>query len=161
MTGSARAVPPSSDGGKAAAIEKATKQREAMNAERMAWVEVLLDGGSNANLFIDGAFVDHGVAVRVPSYTIAGIAGAAEITHEISISVFIEGATGRVPTVNIHGAHRPGGRRNIISESLLYDECRLSVMKEPHMKIVWRGGEAPIYRRDGLYFARFGIRTDS
>ena len=103
--------------------------------------------------------VESGVKVEVAPYSIKGIAGDTAVTHEVSVSAILEGAVGRTPIINISGAHHPGARRNIISESLLYDECRLSVLKEPHMRIVWRGGEAPIYRRDGLYFVRFGVQA--
>ena len=47
---------------------------------------------------------------------------------------------------------RPDLDRDLLSESLLWDECGVRVLKEPVMCVLWEGGEAELQRENGLYF---------
>ena len=60
--------------------------------------------------------------------------------------------------MHLNAAHAPGCRRDLLSESLLWDECGVRVLKEPVMRLLWEGGEAEIQRENGLYFVEAMVR---
>ena len=61
--------------------------------------------------------------------------------------------------MQIDGLFSEKGRRNILSESWLYDHYAARTLKEPIMMIKSPAFEAPIHRRGGHYFVGFDCST--
>ena len=66
-----------------------------------------------------------------------------------------------IEVITINANYGPGARRNVISESSLWDVCRARVLKEPDMFIHFTvsGRRVRIMRRGGLYFMRMRLMT--
>ena len=94
-----------------------------------------------------------GGVVSPAAFEVLGIGGATEVSDELSVTVRFCGVGGQPsPPMHLNGAHAPNCRRDLLSESLLWDECGVRVLKEPVMRLLWEGGEAELRRENGLYF---------
>ena len=126
--------------------------REASAAETGSVVRLMLDGGSNVHLMKHELLLKAG-EVSPASFDVLGIGGATEVSDEIAVTVRFKGVGGTVsPPMHLNGAHAPGCRRDLLSESMLWDECGVRVLKEPVMQLLWDGGAAALQRENGLYF---------
>ena len=121
------------------------------------YFEALVDGGANVNLMKDPAIYEVSEIAPVGRNSCEGAfkESGVEVTEML---VFNIGLLGLPPGENmsLEAYWAPNGRHNIISESWLHDNHGASVYKEPHMSIVFPGGDSvPLIRRNGLYYAKF------
>ena len=63
---------------------------------------------------------------------------------------------GNCPPLEISGPFNEKARRNILSESVMYDDYGARMLKEPVMRVVFNDSDdyIRITRRNGLYFIR-------
>ena len=128
-----------------------------------ASVEMLIDGGANMNLVqspdIFAVAEVHKVKTSACQGAFEGMAAPMD-----SIVVF----DGHFPqfkkgrTITFDACFVPSARRNVLSESYMWDKFGATVRKEPQMDISFGDDiKVPIKRRNGLYFADLFVTKPS
>lgn len=136
---------------------EADEEDEVNDAEEgdTAALEAMLDGGSNVNLFTSKLAMQHATFSTGEPRKVTGIFGQkGEGLKQFKLQIELTEAQGD-STMQIDGLFSEQGRRDILSESWLYDKYGARVLKEPVMKIKSPTFEAPIIRRGGHYFVEY------
>ena len=122
-------------------------------------LEAMLDGGSNVNLFTSRKALQHATITTGETRKVTGVFGQkGEGLKPFKLRIELSEAKGD-GTMQIDGLFSEKGRRNILSESWLYDRYTARTLKEPIMMIKSPVFEAPIHRRGGHYFVKFDCST--
>ena len=118
--------------------------------------EWLLDGGSNTNL-IKAKKIFANSDVASINTSIVGVwnngGASTSINKQVTFAVELDG---NAPPMIVSGPYNEDARRNILSESWLFDTYGARAFKEPVMKILFGDNDTfiDIYRRNGLYFVK-------
>ena len=115
-------------------------------------VSFMLDRGSNVVLFKDEAISQMAVVESNVPEDVVGVwqASASSIGRTLRAR-FLLGSH----VIELSGGEAPTARRNIISESVLWDLLGWTVLGEPYMYIqTHQGSRLPITRVNGLYFVK-------
>ena len=122
-------------------------------------LEAMLDGGSNVNLFTSKQALQHATITTGETRKVTGIFGQkGEGLKPFKLRIELTEAKGD-GTMQIDCLFSEKGRRNILSESWLYDHYAARTLKEPIMMLRSPAFEAPIHRRGGHYFVGFDCNT--
>ncbi|KAL1519245.1 hypothetical protein AB1Y20_003504 [Prymnesium parvum] len=115
---------------------------------------IMIDGGSNINLFnhkdvpILGTPIP-GAPVQVSGWS-DSVAQSVLANYRIDVQLKFDNGTMRRVTTEV--AYSEQGRRDILSESMMWDTHSWSVLKEPNMRIDTPLGSVPLIRLNGVYF---------
>jgi len=113
-------------------------------------VTFVLDRGSNAVLFASDVLRRRGTVVSDVAEVVRG-AWKGAVAH-VGRQVRVRLRFGPL-VVELEGGDAPDSRRDILSESVLWDTLSWTVLGEPYMHIETPcGAKLPIVRVDGLYF---------
>ena len=126
-----------------AGTECMLQQLEAQPVERGAEASVatlpadgkaafMLDRGSNTVLFADGIFGERGMVTSDTPEDVTGVWNASTSRIERQLRVRLRFGS---LVVELEGGEAPNSRRNILSESALWDALRWTVFGEPYMYI--------------------------
>ena len=122
-------------------------------------VHVLVDGGANTCL-MGSPLLIAASEKRPANVSIAGVwdAAAPSITEAGTVRLALPLIDGGEHRFDFEAPIAPLSRRDIWSESVMYDIMAARVLKEPIMRIeLSDGAAAPLYRADGLYFVTMYI----
>jgi len=112
----------------------------------------LVDGGSNTVLSSDKIISMRGVHSPLQT-SIVGIWNNNDtITTGVTFNVLF---VGNAPSIELFGPYNASARRNVLSESYLWDTHKMQVLKEPVMRIVFHDSPElylDLFRENGLYF---------
>ena len=125
-------------------------------------VEFLIDGGANLNLVKDEAVRDASeVVAEVTNGDVMGVSlNASKNLVQQTIFTLLYHPNLKSQSLQIEAGYAPSTRRNVMSESWMWDHFGAQTFKEPRMEIRFPQEEfVPIYRRNGLYLATFFMRA--
>ncbi|KAL1507157.1 hypothetical protein AB1Y20_008009 [Prymnesium parvum] len=113
---------------------------------------LMVDGGSNINLFNNKDVPSLGIPIPGPPVQVSGwsdsVAQSVIANYRIDLQVKYEDGTKRRVTTEV--AYSDQGRRDILSESAMWDAHSWSVLKEPRMRVDTPQGAIPLVRLNGL-----------
>ena len=121
-------------------------------------VQIQVDGGSNCCLTTDRSVAQIGDVLSAEPRSLKGVCAGVDGTIEAVVRVGLQmpAQDGETVTVGIVTGVTPKARRDVLSESVIWDLWRGRVLKEPEMciKVQTTAGErrVQLVRRNGLYF---------
>lgn len=114
---------------------------------------VMIDGGSNYNVFGHPMLPSLGLQFDAPSVDIAGWnSSSTYVDSHYTIDLLLTTTRASVHKQRVVVGYSPSARRHILSESVMWDTAGWTVLKEPHMCITTPVGSIPLIRINGLDF---------